>query len=246
MMKAANLAAAFEEIIGWPYASPGTNDQNGIDCSGAFVRAYKKHGLAIAHGSNTIFRKHCGSTGPINGDGSNLRVGMAVFKLREWKDDQRGHRDYGTMPGDIYHVGCVTSVNPLRIIHATPPASKADTTPGKWAYWGMLKEVDYSEINVDGPDGHSASPAVPPSMPSLIPAEPGPGQAEVITERDNLNLRRTPSDANKENILNSMPRGTIVGVLERDGAWSKVRYTDKHGMSHVGYAWTDYLKFGGR
>ncbi len=46
----------FAEIVGWPYVSPGTNDRNGIDCSGAFVRAYKMAGKSIYHGSNRIER----------------------------------------------------------------------------------------------------------------------------------------------------------------------------------------------
>ena len=38
------MIADFEEMLGWLYASPGSNDQRGIDCSGAFVRAYRLQG----------------------------------------------------------------------------------------------------------------------------------------------------------------------------------------------------------
>ena len=55
-LTAAFLIRKFNEIIGWPYASPGTNDENGIDCSGAFVRAYRAAGKNIYHGSNRIER----------------------------------------------------------------------------------------------------------------------------------------------------------------------------------------------
>jgi len=130
----AKLIAAFEEIIGWPYASPGTNDRNGIDCSGAFVRAYRLQGAGIYHGSNTIYRKHCSAVGPTKG--AKLEPGMAVFKHRS--DGKEPSQFRGDGIGNLYHIGLVTSVNPLRIVHATTPAAKADSTLGQWSRWGRL------------------------------------------------------------------------------------------------------------
>ena len=125
---ARSAAAMFEETLDWPYKSPGVTDDRGktlgIDCSGEWVRVYRKYGLKLDHGSNSQFRRFCSQTGQITSP-SDLRPGMAVFKLREWKADQKSHRDYGTQPGDLYHVGCVTGINPLRIVHATPPTVKA-------------------------------------------------------------------------------------------------------------------------
>ena len=149
---ASSAAAMFEETMGWPYKSPGVTDDRGktlgIDCSGEWVRVYRKYGLKIDHGSNSQFRRFCSQTGLITGAG-DLRQGMAVFKLREWKTDQKGHRDYNTAPGDLHHVGCVTSVNPLRIVHATPPAVKADAKLGNWTHWGTLHEVESGELRVE-------------------------------------------------------------------------------------------------
>lgn len=79
---ALEAARLFEQIIGWPYVSPGTNDQLGIDCSGAWVRVYRAYGLQIDHGSNSIYRKFCSQTGALTSV-SQLQVGMAVFKHRE-------------------------------------------------------------------------------------------------------------------------------------------------------------------
>jgi len=218
----------FEEIIGWPYVSPGTNDRRGIDCSGAWVRIYKLFGLKIDHGSNSQYRRFCGAKGVIAGAG-DLRVGMAVFKLREWKANQNGHRDYGTAPGDLYHVGCVTSTGPLRIVHATPPMAKADTAIGNWKYWGMLKEVDYG----------TASPS--------IATKPGVGQARVITTTSGLRLRKLP-DKNSA-VIKEMPIGTIVQVLAVQALWVRVLYVDARGMSHRGWCRTEengirYIEFG--
>ena len=94
---AAAAARLFEEIIGWPYASPGTGDQRGIDCSGAWVRVYGRYGKRVFHGSNTMFRKHCLETGPIHGTGP-LLLGMAVFKARPWRDIDHNHGQYGQAP----------------------------------------------------------------------------------------------------------------------------------------------------
>ena len=240
---ASRAGELFEEIVGWPYVSPGTNDQRGIDCSGAWVRVYRELGQKIDHGSNSQYRRFCSRTGMIAGPG-DLRVGMAVFKLHDWKADQKGHRDYGTAPGDLYHVGCVTRASPLRIVHATPPAAKADTALGKWAYWGMLKEVEYESGDREQGVGGSG-PAAPPN-PSA-PTEPGPGQAKVITATSGLRLRKLP--AKNGAIIKEMPAGTIVTVLRVDGDWAEVRWDVRPGLWHSGWCSTGengtrYLEFG--
>ena len=138
MINIEQLIADFEDCIGWPYASPGTNDERGIDCSGMFVRAYRLQGQRIYHGSNTIWRKHLSTKGPIDAL-SNLRPGMAVFK---WKPDTPAK--FSDTEGDFCHIGLVTSVSPLRIVHASTEGMKvkADRKIGKWQYWGVLAETD--------------------------------------------------------------------------------------------------------
>ena len=42
MIPVNKLVEVFYTMLGWPYASPGTNGPEGIDCSGAFVYAYKQ------------------------------------------------------------------------------------------------------------------------------------------------------------------------------------------------------------
>ncbi|MCI6039448.1 MAG: hypothetical protein MR742_02890, partial [Clostridiales bacterium] len=39
MIPVNKLVEVFYTMLGWPYASPGTNGPEGIDCSGAFVYA---------------------------------------------------------------------------------------------------------------------------------------------------------------------------------------------------------------
>ena len=149
MINIEQLISDFEDCIGWPYASPGTNDERGIDCSGMFVRAYRLQGQRIYHGSNTIWRKHLKDKGPIDSV-RDLQPGMAVFK---WKAETPSK--FSDNEGDFCHIGLVTSVNPLRIVHASTEGMqvKVDKKIGKWKYWGILAAAEMPSVE-------SASPAV--------------------------------------------------------------------------------------
>ncbi len=138
MIDIEKLIADFEDCIGWPYESPGSNDERGIDCSGMFVRAYRLQGQRIYHGSNTIWRKFLSEKGPIDSV-KDLKPGMAVFK---WKKETPSR--YDDDEGDFCHIGLVTSVDPLRIVHASTEGMqvKADKRIGKWKYWGVLAAAD--------------------------------------------------------------------------------------------------------
>lgn len=237
MILANEAARLFEEIIGWPYVSPGTNDERGIDCSGAWVRVYKEFGMRIDHGSNSIYRKFCGQVGAIT-SASQLQVGMAVFKHRD--DGNEPSKYYGDGIGNMYHVGCVTSVNPLRIVHATSPVAKVDTSLGKWSHFGLLKDVDYGSIEAATPS--VSAPAEIPQEATTPPNGPRPGQAIVSTKDTGLNLRKLPST--KGAPIKEMPKGAIIDVLRVEGTWANVRYVDARGMTHVGWCAVEYLTMG--
>jgi len=147
MINIDKLISDFEDCLGWPYKTPGTNDQRGIDCSGMFVRAYRLQGQRIYHGSNTIWRRHLREKGPIDSV-RDLRPGMAVFK---WKPETPAKFRDGE--GDFCHIGLVTSVNPLRIVHASTEGMKvkADRKIGKWQYWGVLAETDLDAAEAESP-----------------------------------------------------------------------------------------------
>lgn len=217
-ISAAKAAAMFEGIIGWPYhlGGDGSNSRHEIDCSGAWVRVYKAHGKSIYHGSNAQYRYHCSGNGPITGV-QMLDVGMAVFKCKAWTDADRGHRDYGKSPGNLYHVGCVTGINPLRIVHSTTPVAKLDTTLGKWTYWGRLTEVD---LSADASDDHGNKPVH--------------YLAEVVTQSGPLNLRASaPSGA----VIAQIPRGDIVQVLASSApaGWVLARHANLTGYVSLQY-----------
>ena len=138
MINIEKLISDFEDCLGWPYKTPGTNDQRGIDCSGMFVRAYRLQGQRIYHGSNTIWRRHLREKGPIDSV-RDLRPGIAVFK---WKPDTPAK--FSDDEGDFCHIGLVTSVSPLRIVHASTEGMKvkADRKIGRWKYWGVLAAAE--------------------------------------------------------------------------------------------------------
>ena len=132
------LISAVESALGWPYKSPGSNDSSGIDCSGLLVYAFRKNGSSsIYHGSNTIYRKYCSAKGKLTSV-SQLQPGMVVFK---WNSNTPAK--FADNLGDFQHIGVVTSVNPLRIVHASSAVGcvTTDTKIGKWKYWGWLKDV---------------------------------------------------------------------------------------------------------
>jgi len=224
---AAQAAAAFEEIIGWPYKSPGTNDSRGIDCSGAWVRVYQRYGKTIYHGSNSQYRLHCQQKGALEAS-TPLRVGMAVFKRRFDGQEPAQYRSDGL--GNLYHVGCLTGVSPVRVVHATTPVAKVDAGIGAWTHWGLMTEVEYG--------------AAPPVTvtPTPIPAPaPKPGQAIVNTQQTGLRLRKQPSLSGAP--ICEMPKGSILTVIDSVTGWTKVRYTGASGMLHIGWCSTEYLRF---
>ncbi len=209
---AGKAAEMFEQIVGWPYASPGTNDRRGIDCSGAWVRVYSAYNEKLYHGSNTIYRKHTKQTGAI-ANISDLRVGMAVFKRRF---DQREPAQFrGDGLGNFYHIGCVTSVSPLRIAHATTPVAKVDTSLGGWTHWGLMDRVVY---------GVSSTPSTEVDY-----------RAQVATQSGPLNLRDAPNLSAK--VLTTLPKGTVVEVLKEPNQWVLARY-----KGQTGYVSVQYLK----
>lgn len=218
------LCQDFEACLGWPYRSPGGTGRDcsktGIDCSGMFVRAYKLQGASIYHGSNTIWRKYLSEKGRLT-NASQLEKGMVVFKHKV-EDTAK----YPDGEGDFSHMGLVTSVRPLRIVHASTVGMKvrADTALGKeWTYWGRLAAVDYGQ------------PTVKPEIPVIAPPSGALQTATVAAPNGGMvKLRAKPST--KSNLYWEVPSGTTVEVLEEGGTWWHVRYG-----RNTGYMMDEFL-----
>lgn len=73
---ASSLIDLFERMYveRWSYVL-GSAKTGEVDCSGAFVWAYKQFDLSIAHGSNAIARSYVEGLLPV----SEARPGMAAF-----------------------------------------------------------------------------------------------------------------------------------------------------------------------
>lgn len=226
MLSVKKLIESALECLGWPYVSPGTNDKNGIDCSGMWVKCFKDQGAKIYHGSNTIFRNYCTETGKLTSE-SQLQPGMAVFKCKAWTDADKDNRWYGTEPGNLSHIGMVTSVNPLVITHATSPVVTQDKKLGKWAYWGKVKDVDYSGSVDPSPD--------PSPEPSPDP-EPVTKTMYVTTpDGKSANIRRKASK--QAALVERVPYGASVIWIKNNGnGWAYVKY---HGF--VGWMMEEFL-----
>ena len=154
---------------------------------------------------------------------SQLRPGMAVFK---WNANTPEKFNDGL--GDFQHIGLVTSVNPLRIVHASSAAGcvTTDTKLGKWAYWGWLKDVAKTDTAL------------------VVQPEPTEGDEEPVSavktaiviadsgSTVNMRVRANTSAA----LVERVPIGTTVEVLGTGITWSKVRYGNR-----TGYMMTQFL-----
>lgn len=229
MLSVSKLIASALECLGWPYVSPGSNDKNGIDCSGLWVKCFRDQGSKIYHGSNTIFREYCTETGKLT-SASQLKPGMAVFKCKPWTDADRDNRWYGTEPGNLSHIGMVTSVNKwlfstsIVITHATSPVVTQDKKIGKWAYWGKIKGVDYGDS---------------PSPDPVSDPEPTPETKTMYVYAENgkpVNMRRKASK--QAALVERVPVGASVIWQKNDGnGWAYVKY---HGF--VGWMMEQFLQ----
>ena len=221
MLDAKKLIASAEACLGWPYVSPGTNDARGIDCSGLFVKAYRDQGASIYHGSNTIYRKYCSDKGKLTSV-SQLQPGMAVFK---WNANTPEKFNDGL--GDFQHIDLVTSVNPLRIVHASSAVGcvTTDTKLGKWAYWGWLKDVARDAVIPTEPDddGGDEEPMAETQY------------ATVIADSGSTVNMRTKAKSSAA-LVERVPIGARVELLGTVGSWTKVKFG-----SRIGYMMTRFL-----
>ena len=180
------------------------------DCSGAFVDAYRQHGLSIYHGSNRIARVYVVALLPI----SQAKPGMAAFKCRkpgaEYYDlpsEYRvGGKHYNGDLNDYYHIGLIDS-DPNYVINSQSTAKgfQRSKITENWSACGYLKAVTYED------EGGNE------------PMNDVPYMATVYAENGKpVNLRIGPSA--KAGLVNTVSVGTEVTVVEEvDGEWAKVK-----------------------
>lgn len=191
------------------YRLGGYGRDETCDCIGLIIGAVRRGGgtWSGTHGSNWAARNAMQNmvSAPA------IELGTILYKARE-----PGHARYG-LPTvyashrdkrDYYHVGVVTSANPLRITHCTSGGGvsgiKIDTALGDWKYGGRLKGIEYdSEVK---------------AMETA--------RVDASTGRT---VRMRVSPAYNATISANIPIGTQVDVLDKQGEWWQIRHAGKTG-----------------
>lgn len=189
------------------------------DCIGMVIGALWKAGLKWVgiHGSNYAARYRL--TGGIHKVNSvnDLQVGYLVFKgntnpktaklPRRYK---KGGALYNGDLTDYYHVGVVTSINPLVISHMTSPTIKQDTKLGEWGYFGLCQYVDYG---------------TPAPEPQPVPVE----ETAVVWAASGKTVNLRKGADKRYSVIVRVPIGETVILVESGTIWSRVRYNNSTG-----------------
>lgn len=212
MIQASALIALFRRMLDehWAYEW-GAAREGCVDCSGAFVWAYRQLGASIEHGSNSIAHLRVGEYVPV----AKAKPGYAVFKLRAWRDDSDngGNRWFGQQPGDVYHIGLMGDDGKVLNAQSTKTGFVASDAAG-WAFAAPLKDVIYKEG-----DGKVF------------------GNAAVNITSGYLNIREGASTKSK--IIAKAANGARVNIIREAGGTGWVFGTLENGVA--GYMSSEYL-----
>ena len=217
-MRASELIAEFERMYDehWAYEW-GAAREGVVDCSGAFVVAFKKYGQSIYHGSNTIARKYI--VGKMRSV-SEAKPGWALFKRRFDGGEPDGYLSDGL--GNFYHIGLCSRDGKTCLNAKSKQAGFSNDPIEGFPFAAPLKGVDYSEYAGDDGEDESGNDDLTPLYLARVATQSGP-----------LRLREWPKDGP---VLTSIPRSSIVEVFD-DGDWPRVRFAGR-----VGYASKEYLE----
>lgn len=205
LIPCADLIALFQRMYRehWRYEW-GATEPGCVDCSGAFVWAFRQFGKSIAHGSNSIARNYCEALQPI----SAAAPGMAVFKFhRPGQDGYNLPDKYLNSPdrNDYYHIGLVDETGKYVLNAQSTSAGFTRTKISKWGAVGFLKAVAYTK-------------------------EDQPMQTMIVNcpEGETVRLREKPST--NAATLYKVPSGAIVQGADYDLEWSRVDYDGHSGF----------------
>lgn len=219
----------------WSY---GVDTKYGqVDCSGAFVYAYKQEGHSIYHGSNRIARTEVLQLIPIKQ--ATIKPGMAAFKKRDPgasgyslpSSYMQGGAHYDGDLGDYYHIGLV-SEDISKVYNAQSSATgfvASDISKG-WTHVAYLSQVDYEgeEEIVDIPSSSISTPSAPKEE-NKAPSQAATSFARVTAQSGKtVKMRNKPSKTEK--LYWDVPVESVVEVTgnQKDG-WTPIRYSGRNG-----------------
>ncbi len=223
------ILALFGQMLDehWSYTM-GAVEQGNVDCSGAFVYAFKVlDGRSIYHGSNSMARSEVAELLPI----TSARPGMIAFKAREPNEKgyalpekyRQGGKSYTGDVRDYYHVGLVDASG-AQVLNAqsseTGFVSSALTARNGWDYVGYGLHIDYGDEDT-----------TPKQEEGTTTMEKATVTASSGTT---VNMRVKPSITS--NLVERVPVGAEVDVVSRGSEWSMVKYD---GLT--GYMMSRYL-----
>ena len=177
------------------------------DCVGYVIGALRLAGINYTgtHGSNYFERKCTIDVHRVT-NADQLELGEVVYKA--YAPGESGWdlpSSYSKDPdqNDYYHIGVVTSVNPLVISHCSTGGMHYDNSLGKWKYAGWCIYVQGGKI--------------------LKP----PYIASVITQKGSLNIRSGPGTEYPK--IGSVPKGASVTVKTHREEWDFIEYANTQG-----------------
>lgn len=205
------------------YRLGGSGKDGTCDCIGLIIGAVERAGEAWfgTHGSNYAARYKTNALKPIEAD--KLSLGDIVYKsLKPGELNWALPSTYKDHPDqlDYYHVGVVTSIEPLIITHCSIEKNGTsihrDKKIGNWKWQGKLSLLNYG----DEEEGFEKD-----------------MKATVITESSSsVRMRKYKSTSSQ--ILCNVPTGSTVTVKNKAEDWCQIRY---NGME--GYMATQHLLF---
>lgn len=212
------LIKLFEQMLAehWNYED-NAEEYGKVDCSGAFVWAFRQFDLSIPHGSNRIERTKTIEMIPIE----NALPGMAAFKKRSPGDEhydlpyayQPGGQYYDGDLNDYYHIGLV-SRDPNYILNARSTKDGFVLSPASdgWYCAGYLTDVDYNDAE-----------------PDPVPMPGDPGLYRVFG--GGLKLRKGPGKHYET--IKTIPDGSEVDVKKvvENGQWAYLKHGRESGYS---------------
>lgn len=213
------------------YRQPGDGSDGTCDCIGLIIGALRRIGIAWngIHGSNYAARRETINLQKIS-NASQLSVGDVVYKAREpghakYKLPDRyksGKAYYNGDLRDYYHVGVVTSVNPLNITHMTSPTVKVDTklnhnTKSVWNYFGKIKSL----VNAGGTTSTPVQTEI--STPVKEPLATT-GAKAIVTAPSGKYVKMRAQPSQRCTLYDDVLIGAEVTLVEPGEVWAKISY----------------------
>lgn len=217
------------------YRQPGDGSDGTCDCIGLIIGSVRRLGLKWPgiHGSN--YSARCETVGLARITSlSQLELGDYVYKAYEPGEGKyklpdrykKGGAYYNGDLKDYYHVGVVTSLNPVIITHMTSPTVKTLTVQtlkdlGKWGFHGKVKPI------VVAAGGITPAPA-PIPIPIPVPV-PQSGSYAIVAAASGRYVKMRQQPSTKCGLYEEVPVGATVTLEQPGEVWAKVSYGRRKG-----------------